>query len=111
MIIEFCTCNKTDDEIENRLEKDVEDYVIRGLRALAVAYEEIDNDNFEAEGNGFELIGLPAIYDPHREDTKQTVDDALALGIRVKMGEINLRSPKRPVVVLDLETICALLKC
>jgi H+-transporting ATPase len=41
------------------------------LRALAVAYEELDGDDFEAEGNGFELIGLLAIFDPPREDTKQ----------------------------------------
>ncbi|KAF8196039.1 plasma membrane H+-transporting ATPase [Pholiota molesta] len=84
IIIELCTRNKTD-EIENRLEKDVEDYAARGLRALAVAYEEVDGDDYEAEGNGFELIGLLAIYDPPRDDTKQTIDDALALGVRVKM--------------------------
>ena len=84
MIIELCTRNKTE-EIEDKLEKDVEDYAMRGLRALAVAYEELDGDDFEAEGNGFELIGLLAIYDPPREDTKQTIDDALALGVRVKM--------------------------
>ncbi|KAF8954772.1 hypothetical protein BDZ97DRAFT_1970423 [Flammula alnicola] len=84
IIIELCTRNKTE-EIENKLEKDVEDYAARGLRALAVAYEEVDGNDFEAEGNGFELIGLLAIYDPPREDTKQTIDDALALGVRVKM--------------------------
>ncbi|KAF8812125.1 plasma membrane H+-transporting ATPase [Phlegmacium glaucopus] len=84
IIIELCTRNKTE-EIEDKLEKDVEDYATRGLRALAVAFEEIDGDDFEAEGNGFELIGLLAIYDPPREDTKQTIDDALALGVRVKM--------------------------
>jgi H+-transporting ATPase len=83
-IIDLCTRNKTE-ELENRLEKDVEDYAIRGLRALAVAYEELDGDDFEAEGNGFELIGLLAIYDPPREDTKQTIDDAMALGVKVKM--------------------------
>ncbi|CAA7261133.1 unnamed protein product [Cyclocybe aegerita] len=84
IIIELCTRNKTE-ELENRLEKDVEDYATRGLRALAVAYEEVEGDDFEAEGNGFELIGLLAIYDPPRDDTKQTIDDALALGVRVKM--------------------------
>jgi H+-transporting ATPase len=84
IIIELCTRNKTDD-IENRLEADVEEYATRGLRALAVAYEELDGDDFEAEGNGFELIGLLAIFDPPREDTKQTIDDALALGVKVKM--------------------------
>ncbi|KAF8888619.1 hypothetical protein BD779DRAFT_452595 [Infundibulicybe gibba] len=84
IIIELCTRNKTDD-IENRLEADVEEYATRGLRALAVAYEELDGDDFESEGNGFELIGLLAIFDPPREDTKQTIDDAMALGVKVKM--------------------------
>ncbi|KAF9009884.1 plasma membrane H+-transporting ATPase [Cyathus striatus] len=84
IIIELCTRNKTD-EIENRLEADVEEYASRGLRALAVAFEEVDGDDHEAEGNGFELIGLLAIFDPPRADTKQTIDDALALGVKVKM--------------------------
>ncbi|KIO19126.1 hypothetical protein M407DRAFT_245531 [Tulasnella calospora MUT 4182] len=83
-IIELCTRNKTDD-VENRLEADVEEFATRGLRALAVAYEELDHDDHEGEGNGFELIGLLAIFDPPRDDTKQTIDDALALGIKVKM--------------------------
>ncbi|KAL5499095.1 hypothetical protein ACEPAH_1613 [Sanghuangporus vaninii] len=84
IIIELCSRNKTD-EIENRLEADVEEFASRGLRALAVAYEELDHDDHEGEGNGFELIGLLAIFDPPREDTKQTIDDALALGVKVKM--------------------------
>jgi H+-transporting ATPase len=56
MIIDLCTIIRP----MNKLEKDVEDYAMRGLRALAVTYEEleIDGDDFEAEGNGFELIFL-----------------------------------------------------
>jgi H+-transporting ATPase len=84
IIIELCSRNKNE-ELENKLEADVEEYATRGLRALAVAYEELDGDDHEAEGNGFELIGLLAIFDPPREDTKQTIDDALALGVKVKM--------------------------
>ncbi|KZS96277.1 plasma-membrane proton-e [Sistotremastrum niveocremeum HHB9708] len=84
IIVELCTRNKTD-EIENRLEADVEEFASRGLRALAVAYEELDHTDHEGEGNGFELIGLLAIFDPPREDTKQTIDDAIALGVKVKM--------------------------
>ncbi|KAG6811151.1 hypothetical protein H0H92_008769 [Tricholoma furcatifolium] len=84
IIIELCTRNKTE-EIENKLEADVEEYASRGLRALAVAYEELEGDDPEAEGNGFELIGLLAIFDPPRDDTKQTIDDAIALGVKVKM--------------------------
>lgn len=84
IIIELCTRNKTEEQ-ENALEADVEEYASRGLRALAVAYEELDGDDFEAEGNGFELIGLLSIFDPPRDDTKQTIDDAMALGVKVKM--------------------------
>lgn len=84
IIIELCSRNKTE-ELENRLEADVEEFATRGLRALAVAYEELEGDDPEADGNGFELIGLLAIFDPPRDDTKQTIDDALALGVKVKM--------------------------
>ena len=84
IIIDLCTRNKTE-KVEDLLEADVEDYASRGLRALAVAYEELSGDDPSAEGNGFELVGLLAIYDPPREDTKQTIEDALALGVRVKM--------------------------
>ncbi|KAH9963486.1 plasma-membrane proton-e [Lactifluus volemus] len=84
IIIELCTRNKTD-EIENRLEADVEEFASRGLRALAVAYEELEGEDADAEGNGFELVGLLAIFDPPREDTKQTIEDALAFGVKVKM--------------------------
>ena len=84
IIVELCSRNKTD-EIENRLEADVEEFAMRGLRALAVAFEEVGGDDHEAEGNGFELIGLLPIFDPPREDTKQTIDDAQALGVKVKM--------------------------
>jgi H+-transporting ATPase len=84
VIIDLCTRNKTED-LQNRLEADVEEFASRGLRSLAVAYEELEGDDHEMEGNGFELIGLLAIFDPPREDTKQTIDDALALGVKVKM--------------------------
>ena len=84
IIVDICTRNKTE-EIENRLEADVEEFAMRGLRALAVAFEEVEGDDHDAEGNGFELIGLLPIFDPPREDTKQTIDDAMALGVKVKM--------------------------
>lgn len=84
IIIELCSRNKTED-VENKLEADVEEFARRGLRALAVAFEDVPSNDKEAEGNGFELIGLLAIFDPPREDTKQTIDDALLLGVKVKM--------------------------
>lgn len=83
-IIDLCTRNLTP-ELEDKLEHDVEEYANRGLRTLAVAYEELDGDDPEADGNGFELIGLLTIFDPPRADTKETIDNALALGVKVKM--------------------------
>ncbi|KAF7352277.1 Plasma membrane ATPase [Mycena venus] len=83
-IIDLCSRNCTE-ELKDRLEAGVNEYARRGLRSLAVAYEEVEGDDFMAEGNGFELIGLLAIFDPPRMDTKQTIDDALALGVKVKM--------------------------
>ncbi|KAF8166445.1 hypothetical protein K438DRAFT_2025141 [Mycena galopus ATCC 62051] len=40
---------------------------------------------YEGSDVSFELIGLLAIFDPPRSDTKQTIDDVLALGVKVKM--------------------------
>jgi H+-transporting ATPase len=84
MIIELCTRNKTE-EIEKRVKADVEEFTTRGLRTLAVAYKVLEGDDSEAERNGFELIGLLPIVDPPRNDSKQAIDDVLALGIKVKM--------------------------
>lgn len=84
IIIEICTRNKTN-ELEDQLEADVEEFARRGLRALAVAFEDVAGDDPSAEGNGFELVGLLSIFDPPRSDTKKTIDDAMALGVKVKM--------------------------
>ncbi|KAM0787145.1 hypothetical protein ACM66B_006396 [Microbotryomycetes sp. NB124-2] len=84
IIIELCTRNKTR-EVEDQLEKDVEEFASRGLRALAVAYENVPSGQVDQPGDGFELIGLLAIFDPPRDDTKSTIDEAQALGVKVKM--------------------------
>ncbi|CAE7197254.1 unnamed protein product [Rhizoctonia solani] len=55
------------------------------LKRVTKGMTELDHDNFEGEGNGFELIGLLAIFGPPREDDKQAIDNATALGVKVKM--------------------------
>lgn len=84
IIIDLCSRNKTN-EVEDQLEADVEEFARRGLRALAVAYEDVMGDTPDSPGNGFELVGLLSIFDPPRSDTKKTIDDAQALGVAVKM--------------------------
>ncbi|WAQ82713.1 hypothetical protein PtA15_3A77 [Puccinia triticina] len=56
-----------------------------GLRALAVAYEDVPSGDADGPGSGFQLIGILSIFDPPRDDTKQTIDDAVSLGLKVKM--------------------------
>ncbi|GAA98439.1 uncharacterized protein L969DRAFT_48289 [Mixia osmundae IAM 14324] len=85
VIIELCSRGKTE-AIETQLETDVEEFARRGLRALAVAHETVTSDDKDGPGDGFRLIGLLAIYDPPRDDTRQTIEDALALGVKVKMA-------------------------
>jgi H+-transporting ATPase len=84
IVIDGCTRNKTDDLLDI-LEEDIEGYAVRGFRSIAVAYEELDGDDHTLKGNGFELIGILPLLDPPREDTKQAVDDALNLGVKVKI--------------------------
>lgn len=60
-----------------KVRKDVDEFARRGLRGLAVATSNGD-DNFQ-------LIGLLPILDPPREDTAETIRKAVELGVRVKM--------------------------
>jgi H+-transporting ATPase len=48
-----------------------------------VVYEELEGDDHESEGNGFEIAGSLAIFDPPH-DTKQTTGYAMRLGVKVK---------------------------
>ena len=84
IILDLCTRDKTDELIE-QFERDVDEFARRGLRSLAVAIEDVPSGDVDGEGNGFKLIGLLPIYDPLREDTKETIDRAIELGVKVKM--------------------------
>ncbi|CAF0761053.1 unnamed protein product [Adineta steineri] len=83
-ILDLCTRDKTTEQIK-QLNDDVDEFARRGLRALAVAIEDVPNGEIDCKGNGFKLIGLLPIFDPPREDTKETIDRALKLGVKVKM--------------------------
>ncbi|KAJ2957487.1 hypothetical protein NQZ79_g6789 [Umbelopsis isabellina] len=83
-ILDLCSRDKNDEQIQ-ALNDDVDEYARRGLRALAVAVDEVPSGNHEDEGKGFRLVGLLPIYDPPRSDTKETIDRAIELGVQVKM--------------------------
>ncbi|KAI1318967.1 plasma membrane H+-ATPase [Mortierella claussenii] len=84
IILDLCTRNKTEDQIA-QMHADVDEFARRGLRALAVAMEEVPEGLKDSPGTGFTLIGLLPIYDPPRHDTKETIARAQALGVQVKM--------------------------
>lgn len=79
VILKLCTRDKTDEQTK-QLHNDVDELARRGLRALAVAIEDLPNGQTDGKGNGFKLIGLLPINDPPRADTKQTIERALELG-------------------------------
>ncbi len=58
-----------------------------GLRVLAFAYKEVDEEETLSLENedGYTFIGLVAMIDPPREESKQAVADAKSAGIRTIM--------------------------
>ncbi|CAF3588766.1 unnamed protein product [Rotaria sordida] len=72
-ILHLCETTEQVDKVR----QDVNEFANRGLRGLAVA---LSNGN-----ENFKLIGLLPIFDPPRDDTAETIKKALELGVQVKM--------------------------
>jgi H+-transporting ATPase len=66
------------DDIAARVKQTVDELAGKGYRALAVARSE-DNEA------SWSLLGILPMFDPPRDDSKQTIDLANAKGVRVKM--------------------------
>ncbi len=64
-------------EVQAGAEQAVNDYAVRGFRALSVARTD--------EQGKFCLLGVIPLYDPPREDSKATIETARQMGIDVKM--------------------------
>jgi H+-transporting ATPase len=54
-----------------------QDFASRGFRSLGVAVQE--------QGGEWQVLGILPMFDPPRRDTAQTIDEALNLGVRIKM--------------------------
>ena len=72
-ILRLCKSTNQAEKVRN----DVNEFARRGLRGLAVALSNGDEN--------FQLIGLLPILDPPREDTAETIKKAIQLNVRVKM--------------------------
>lgn len=67
-------------ELRNTLHNLIIEKAKRGLRTLGVAQREL-----EPKEGPWELCGYISLFDPPREDTKETIEKARYLGIKVKM--------------------------
>jgi H+-transporting ATPase len=74
VILELC---KPDDATRRAIESQVTALARQGMRALASARSD--------DGTSWQFLGILPLMDPPRADSKQTIEDARALGVRVKM--------------------------
>ncbi|KAL7190460.1 hypothetical protein ACSBR2_022691 [Camellia fascicularis] len=72
-------------EIERRVHAVIDKFAERGLRSLAVAYQEVPDGRKESSGSPWQFIGLMPLFDPPRHDSAETITRALNLGVNVKM--------------------------
>ncbi|CAN1266034.1 ATPase 11, plasma membrane-type [Linum perenne] len=72
-------------EIERRVHTVIDKFAERGLRSLAVAYQEVPEGRKESSGGPWQFIGLMPLFDPPRHDSAETIRRALNLGVNVKM--------------------------
>ncbi|XP_022133897.1 plasma membrane ATPase 3-like isoform X2 [Momordica charantia] len=72
-------------EIERRVHAVIDKFAERGLRSLAVAYQEVPEGRKESHGGPWQFIGLMPLFDPPRHDSAETIRRALNLGVNVKM--------------------------
>jgi H+-transporting ATPase len=65
--------------IQAEVDEGVNTLAAKGYRTLGVAWTSGDDDK------KWQFVGLIPLYDPPREDSKQTLDTAKSMGINVKM--------------------------
>ncbi|GAB2213155.1 hypothetical protein Drorol1_Dr00021176 [Drosera rotundifolia] len=75
--------NKSD--IDRRVHAVIDKFAERGLRSLAVAYQEVPEGIKESPGGPWQFIALMPLFDPPRHDSAETIRRALNLGVSVKM--------------------------
>jgi len=66
-------------ELTEKVEADVKNFGLRGIRTLAVA------KTCDAEMKDWQFLGLMTFLDPPRPDTKATIEEANKFGVAVKM--------------------------
>ncbi|KAI5679524.1 hypothetical protein M9H77_00751 [Catharanthus roseus] len=73
------------EEIERKVHTIIDKFAERGLRSLAVAFQEVPEKSVEGPGGPWTFCGLLPLFDPPRHDSAETIRRALHLGVCVKM--------------------------
>uniref|UniRef100_A0ACD5TUH2 Uncharacterized protein n=1 Tax=Avena sativa TaxID=4498 RepID=A0ACD5TUH2_AVESA len=73
------------DDIAEKAQRGVDRFAERGLRSLAVAYQEVPEKSRHGHGGPWVFCGLLPLLDPPRHDSADTIRRALDLGVCVKM--------------------------
>ncbi|OEL30304.1 ATPase 10, plasma membrane-type [Dichanthelium oligosanthes] len=73
------------DDVAEKVQAVIDKFAERGLRALAVAYQEVPERSRDSPGGPWILCGLLPLFDPPRHDSADTIRRALDLGVCVKM--------------------------
>ena len=64
-------------QVKTAVDKAVNDFAAKGFRALGVA---------RAEGDGqWQFVGVLPLFDPPRDDAKETIATAVKMGVKIKM--------------------------
>jgi H+-transporting ATPase len=74
VILELCGVQIEQEEIVNKVEELAE----KGFRTLGVAIKKPESKNYD-------FVGLIPLFDPPREDSKSTIEEAHNLGLDIKM--------------------------
>ncbi|XP_027348814.1 ATPase 10, plasma membrane-type isoform X3 [Abrus precatorius] len=72
-------------EIARKVHIIIDKFAERGLRSLAVAYQEVPEKSKDSPGGPWTFCGLLPLFDPPRHDSAETIRRALNLGVCVKM--------------------------
>ncbi|CAH8388966.1 unnamed protein product [Eruca vesicaria subsp. sativa] len=72
-------------EISQRVYAIINRFAEKGLRSLAVAYQEVPEKSSKSPGGPWKFCGLLPLFDPPRHDSGETILRALNLGVCVKM--------------------------
>ncbi|CAE6075424.1 unnamed protein product [Arabidopsis arenosa] len=73
------------EQIERRVHAVIDKFAERGLRSLAVAYQDVPEGRKDSAGGPWQFVGLMPLFDPPRHDSAETIRRALNLGVSVKM--------------------------